>query len=80
MVVSDKFYAIVAGVGPRTGRSVAIRFSEAYPVLLLARSPQNYNDVVAEINNGGGGRKTIGITADATDGSALKWAFETVGI
>jgi NAD(P)-dependent dehydrogenase (short-subunit alcohol dehydrogenase family) len=76
MVVSDKFYAIVAGVGPGTGRSVAIRFSEAYPVVLLARSPDSYNSVVAEINRGG--RKAIGITADATDESALKSAFETI--
>ena len=76
MVVSDKFYAIVAGVGPGTGRSVAIRFSEAYPVVLLARSPDSYKDVVAEINKGG--RKAIGITADATDEAALKSAFETI--
>jgi NAD(P)-dependent dehydrogenase (short-subunit alcohol dehydrogenase family) len=76
MVVSDKFYAIVAGVGPGTGRAVAIRFSEAYPVVLLARSPESYNDVVAEINRDG--RKAIGITADATDESALKLAFETI--
>ncbi|TVY78296.1 Glucose 1-dehydrogenase [Lachnellula suecica] len=76
MAVSTKFYAIVAGVGPGTGRSVAIRFSEAYPVILLARSPESYKDVVAEINKGG--RKAIGITADATDESALKSAFETI--
>lgn len=76
MVVSDKFYAIVAGVGPGTGRSVAIRFSETYPVILLARSPESYNDVVTEINTGG--RKAIGVTADATDESALKSAFETI--
>ncbi|KUJ08843.1 NAD(P)-binding protein [Mollisia scopiformis] len=76
MAVSDKFYAIVAGVGPGTGRSAAIRFSEAYPVVLLARSPESYKDVVAEINKGG--RKAIGITADATDEAALKAAFETI--
>jgi NAD(P)-dependent dehydrogenase (short-subunit alcohol dehydrogenase family) len=76
MVVSDKFYAIVAGVGPGTGRSVAIRFSEAYPVVLLARCSESFNDVVAEINRGG--RKAIGITADATDEAALKSAFETI--
>lgn len=76
MTVSDKFYAIVAGVGPGTGRSVAIRFSEAYPVILLARSPESYKNVVEEINKAG--RKAIGITADATDESALKSAFETI--
>lgn len=76
MAVSSKFYAIVVGVGPGTGRSVAIRFSEAYPVVLLARSPESYKDVVAEITKGG--RKAIGITADATDEAALKSAFETI--
>jgi NAD(P)-dependent dehydrogenase (short-subunit alcohol dehydrogenase family) len=75
-MVSDKFYAIVAGVGPGTGRSVAIRFSEAYPVVLLARSPESYKDVVAQIKEGG--RKAIGITADATDDASLKSAFETI--
>jgi NAD(P)-dependent dehydrogenase (short-subunit alcohol dehydrogenase family) len=75
-MVSDKFYAIVAGVGPGTGRSVAIRFSEDYPIVLLARRPESYNDVVAEINKAGG--KAIGITADATDETSLKSAFETI--
>lgn len=75
-MVSTDFYAIVAGVGPGTGRSVAIRFSEAYPIVLLARQPESYNDVVTEINEAGG--KAIGITADATDESSLKAAFETI--
>jgi len=75
-MVSDKFFAIVAGVGPGTGRSVAIRFSEAYPVVLLARSPESYNNVVAEINKAG--RKAIGITADATDESSITSAIETI--
>lgn len=76
MVVSKEFYAIVAGVGPGTGRSVAIRFSENYPVVLISRSPESYKDVVAEINKGG--RKAIGVSADATDESSLKSAFETI--
>jgi NAD(P)-dependent dehydrogenase (short-subunit alcohol dehydrogenase family) len=76
MAISDQFYAIVAGVGAGTGRAVAIRFSEAYPVILLSRTPESYNDVVAEIN--AGGRKAIGITVDATDENALKSAFETI--
>ena len=76
MAISTQFYAIVAGVGPGTGRAAAIKFSEAYPVILLSRSPQSYKDVVAEINNGGG--KAIGITADATNAASLKEAFETI--
>jgi NAD(P)-dependent dehydrogenase (short-subunit alcohol dehydrogenase family) len=75
-MVSDKFFAIVAGVGPGTGRSVALRFSEAYPVVLLARRPESYNDVVTHINKAGG--KAIGITADATDESSLASALETI--
>lgn len=73
---SNKFFAIVAGVGPGTGRSVALRFSESYPVVLLARRPESYNDVVAQINKAGG--KAIGITADATDASSLASAFESI--
>ena len=75
-MVSDKFFSIIAGVGPGTGRSVAIRFSEAYPVVLVARRPESYNDVVAQINKAGG--KAIGITADATDASSLASAFESI--
>jgi NAD(P)-dependent dehydrogenase (short-subunit alcohol dehydrogenase family) len=76
MVVSDKFYAVVAGIGPATGRSVALRFAESYPVVLLSRQPESYNDVVAQINKAGG--KAIGISADATDASSLASAFASI--
>jgi NAD(P)-dependent dehydrogenase (short-subunit alcohol dehydrogenase family) len=75
-MVSNRFFAIVAGVGPGTGRSVAVRFSESYPVVLLARRPESYNDVVAQINKAGG--KAIGISADATDESSLASALESI--
>jgi NAD(P)-dependent dehydrogenase (short-subunit alcohol dehydrogenase family) len=75
-MVSNKFYAIVAGVGPGLGRSTAVRFSEAYPVVLVARRPESYDDVVAQINKAGG--RAIGIAADATDPSSLATAFETI--
>jgi NAD(P)-dependent dehydrogenase (short-subunit alcohol dehydrogenase family) len=75
-MVSNKFYAIVAGIGPGTGRSVALRFSEEYPVVLLARHPESYNDVVAQINKAGG--RAIGIATDATNESSLASAFETI--
>jgi len=75
-MVSDKFFAIVAGVGPGTGRSVALKFAEAYPVVLLARNPESYTDVVAQINKAGG--RAIGIPADATDESSLVSAFEAI--
>jgi NAD(P)-dependent dehydrogenase (short-subunit alcohol dehydrogenase family) len=75
-MVSSKFFAIIAGVGPGTGRSVALKFSEAYPVVLLSRQPESYNDIVTQINGAGG--RAIGITADATDESSLTSAFETI--
>jgi len=75
-MVSNRFFAIVAGVGPGTGRSVALRFAESYPVVLLARRPESYNDVVAQINKAGG--RAIGISADATDESSLASAFESI--
>ncbi|KIW90909.1 uncharacterized protein Z519_08692 [Cladophialophora bantiana CBS 173.52] len=75
-MVSNKFFAVVAGVGPGTGRSVALRFSEFYPVVLLARRSESYNDVVAQINDAGG--KAIGISADATDEASLASAFTSI--
>lgn len=75
-MVSDKFYAVVAGIGPGTGRSVALKFSEAYPVVVLARRPESYNDAVAQINKAGG--KAIGISADMGDASSVTSAFETM--
>ena len=68
-MVSSKSFANVAGVGPGTERSVAVRFSEYYPVILLAAlRPESYDDVVAQIHNTGG--RAIGITADVTNESA----------
>ncbi|EXJ77825.1 hypothetical protein A1O3_08984 [Capronia epimyces CBS 606.96] len=75
-MVSNKFFALVAGIGPGTGRSVALKFSEFYPVVLLARHPESYSDVVAQINKAGG--RAIGISADATDEASLASAFETI--
>ena len=75
-MVSSKFYAVVAGVGPGTGRSVALKFAEFYPVVLLARRPESYEEVVAQIKKSGG--QAIGVTADATDPSSLASALETI--
>ncbi|KAL2438283.1 hypothetical protein ABEF95_005867 [Exophiala dermatitidis] len=71
---SQKAWAVVAGVGPGTGASVARRFAQKYSVALLARNPANYDSVVAEINAAGG--KAIGISTDVSDGKSVKNAFE----
>ncbi len=75
-MASKTFYAVVAGVGAGTGRSVALRFAKAYPVALLARKPESYNDIVAEIKQNGG--EAIGISADTSDVESVKSAFETI--
>jgi NAD(P)-dependent dehydrogenase (short-subunit alcohol dehydrogenase family) len=75
-MISTQFYAIVAGVGPGTGRSVAIRFSKVYPVVLLARRPESYDNIVTEINQAGG--RAIGIIADTADQASVASAFETI--
>ncbi|THY95711.1 NAD(P)-binding protein [Aureobasidium pullulans] len=67
-------FAIIAGVGPGTGASVARRFALSYPVALLARNPDNYTSLVDEINKSGG--KAIGISTDVSDAGSVKKAVE----
>lgn len=74
--MASKFYAIVAGVGAGTGRATALRFAKAYPVVLLARKPENYTDVVAEIKASGG--QAIGISTDTSSTESVASAFESI--
>ena len=75
-MASKSFYAIIAGVGAGTGRSVALRFAQAYPVALLARRPESYNDIVAEIKQQGG--QAIGISTDTADAASVASAFAAI--
>ncbi|KAK4574560.1 hypothetical protein LTR86_001401 [Recurvomyces mirabilis] len=68
--------AIVAGVGPGTGASVARKFGATYPVVLLARSPENFESLAEEINKNGG--KAIGISTDISDEKSVKAAFDKI--
>ncbi|KAI4121965.1 MAG: hypothetical protein LQ338_006062 [Usnochroma carphineum] len=63
-------FAVVAGVGPGTGATVARKFGAAYPVALLARNPANYEDAVKDIKAAGG--KAIGIPTDVTKAESVK--------
>ena len=69
--------AIIAGVGPGTGASVARKFAASYPVVLLARKPENYSPLVEEIQKNGGWAK--GISTDVSDAGSVKKAFEEIG-
>ena len=74
--MASKAIAIIAGVGPGTGASVARKFAASYPVVLLARNPDNYESLVQEINKNGG--KAIGISTDVSSPDSLKDAFSKI--
>ena len=72
----SKLVAIIAGVGSGTGASVAKKFAETYPVVLLARKPESFDPLVKEINGSGG--KAVGISADVTNGASIKNAISKI--
>ena len=74
--MASKAFAVVAGVGPGTGAAVARTFAKAYPVALLARSPENFEGLVEEINKSGG--KAIGISTDISKADSVKSAFQKI--
>ncbi|PNS18428.1 hypothetical protein CAC42_6245 [Sphaceloma murrayae] len=76
MAPASKAWAVVAGVGPGTGAAVARKFGLEYPVALLARSPENYEPLVKEINDTGG--KAIGISTDVADANSVTSAFRKI--
>ena len=74
--MASRLIAIVAGVGPGTGASVARKFAKAYPVVLLARKPENFESLADEINASGG--KAIGVSTDVSSQDSLKKALGTI--
>ncbi|GES63829.1 oxidoreductase, short-chain dehydrogenase/reductase family [Aspergillus terreus] len=71
-----KPFAIIAGVGPGTGASIARRFAKAYSVVLLARNPASFEPVVNEINTSGG--QALGISTDLSDSTSVRAAFDKI--
>ena len=69
--------AIIAGVGPGTGASVARKFAQQYPVILMARNPDNYAPIVEEIEKQGGWAR--GISVDVSYAGSVERGFEEVG-
>jgi len=72
--MTSKALAIVAGAGPGTGQAVALRFAKLYNIVLLARSPESYNDTLKKIEAAGG--SAHGIPTDITDEKSVSNAFE----
>lgn len=66
--------AVIAGVGPGLGASVARRFhDEGCEVALLARSPDYVEALAAELGEG-----AVAVTCDIADEAAVDDAFTTV--
>ncbi|KAI8941372.1 hypothetical protein NX059_002596 [Plenodomus lindquistii] len=74
--MASKLIAVIAGVGSGTGASVARKFAQTYPVVLLARKPENFESLAKEINSSGG--KAIGISTDVADVASLKNVVDTI--
>lgn len=55
---------------------MALKFAKTYPVVLLARKPENYESIVKEINSSGG--KAIGISTDVSSQASVTSAFEEI--
>ncbi len=62
---------MLAGAG--TGAAVARKFAEKYPVALIARSTKVSNQLVSEIEAGGG--TAASFQADVSDEDSMKSAF-----
>lgn len=55
---------------------VAKRFAKAYPVVLLARREESYQDLVTEINSSGG--RAFGVPTDVTSAASVQSAFQAI--
>lgn len=72
----SKAFAIIAGVGPGTGASIARKFAQTYPVVLLARNLANLDPIVNEIKSNGG--QATGISTDLNDSQSVRAAFDQI--
>ncbi len=75
--MSESKVAVVLGVGPGLGATVAHRFArEGFAVGLMARSAEKLTSIQTEIEKGGG--TALSIPADATDPASVTEAFALV--
>lgn len=58
------------------GRSLAVKFSQTYPVVLLSRSAENYQPIVDEIKKAGG--EAYGFSTDTADEANVTKTFASI--
>lgn len=72
--MSESKVAVVLGVGPGLGATVARRFaSQGFSLGLMARSAEKLTEIQTEIEKGGG--KALSISVDATDPASVTSSF-----
>ncbi|KAJ5999804.1 hypothetical protein N7481_000213 [Penicillium waksmanii] len=69
-------FAIIAGVVPGTGASIARKFANVYSVVLLARNPASYEAVLLRKKSCGG--QAVGISTDLADSNIAKSTFDQI--
>src|SRR5215469_6325386 len=73
---SEKKTAVVIGVGPGLGASVARRFAVGYSIALVARRADYLNQVAVEIQQQG--HEALAVPADAGKSPEIADAFKTI--
>lgn len=81
---ASKFYAVIAGAGPGTGRALALKFAAKYPTIyLLARAGnsdkiEDLDKLVKEINSSSHDCNAVFIKTDVSKSDEVKAAFSQI--
>ena len=76
MADKNKQVAVVVGVGPGLGASLARRFAQGYAVAIMARRAEYLRSLGDEIRAGGG--NVLEVPADVTNPAQIEAAFKTI--
>src|SRR6266851_3625905 len=76
MADKNKQVAVVVGVGPGLGASLARRFAQGYAVAIMARRAEYLRSLGDEIRAGGG--NVLEVAADVTNPVQIEASFKTI--
>ena len=76
MADKNKQVAVVVGVGPGLGASLARRFAQGYAVAIMARRAEYLRSLGDEIRAGGG--SVLEVPADVTNPAQIEASFKTI--